>query len=150
MAKERRKRVLQVRSRREQDSRGSKGNSRRRLSTRRRSQEGKREEGRGLSIRNERRRSWRTGCEDKEAKSSRKHRAIRCDRRVRKMKGTPKIEKEVSNLRGTGNRMTPRMTPSAKSRPLILIIYTSGRPSGEGKSWRATLAEKPKWCADRW
>ena len=49
------------------------------------------------------------------------------------MKGTPKIEKEVSNLRGTGNRMTPRMTPSAKSRPLILIIYTSGRPSGEGK-----------------
>ena len=39
--------------------------------------------------------------------------------------------------------MAPRMTPRAKSRPLILIML-------EKASWRATLAEKPKWRAGRW
>ena len=61
--------------------------------------------------------------EDK-MKSGREHRSIRRYGRVRKMKGTPEIKKEVCNLRDrrTGNRMAPRMKLRAISGPLRLII----------------------------
>ena len=56
--------------------------------------------------------------------SNREHRTIRRYSRVRKKQRTPRIKEKIRDLRNrrTGYRIAMGMAPSAKGRPLGLII----------------------------